>query len=309
MYNKILVTGGSGMVGKSLQRITKEDTRFVFVSSKDADLTDLEQTSQLFQKVKPDAVIHLASIVGGMFFNMQNNAKILDLNTRINLNVTRSCVESDVKKVILVNSTCAFPSTPQSYPMTESDLHQGPVHSSNKGFGASKRICEIVGRLYSESSDTKFITVYPCNLYGPNDNFNSETCHVLSSLINRAHDCLKNQQDLIVWGSGKPLRQFLFVEDFARLLILTLEQSEEITSTGVIMCNTSDELSINELAEKIRKVVGLKGVIVNDTSKSDGLFKKTVSNKLFLEAYPDFEFTTLDEGLKRTYDWYIHNCV
>jgi GDP-L-fucose synthase len=299
MYETVLVTGGTGMTGTALKGLVGNTaTTYIFVGSSDADLQDLSATRNLFRKVQPDAVIHLASVVGGLFYNMNNNAKLLDCNTRINLNVTKCCVEYGVKKALIVSTTCAFTVSPTRYPMTESDIHQGPVHSSNEGYGISKRIAEVSSRLYNNSSNTKFVTLYPCNLYGPNDNFNPKTCHVLSSLISRGHS--SKSGDLIVWGSGTPLRQFLYVNDFARLILRVLE---EFNGESMILCNM-DELSINQLAEKIKNMIGLQGEIVHDLDKSDGLFRKTVSNSLLLKTFPDFQFTPLEEGLRETYSWF-----
>jgi GDP-L-fucose synthase len=301
MYERILITGGSGMVGKAVRRIVGDDDRYVFAASKDADLSDLDETRSLFSRIRPDGVIHLASKVGGLFYNINHNADILDCNTRINLNVTKCSVEYNVKKVILVNSTCAFPNNQPDNMFTEENLHDGPVHSTNEGYGASKRISEILGRLYSNSSDTKFVTVYPCNLYGPGDNFDLSSCHVLSGLMRRCHECKESDVDMVVWGTGKPLRQFLYVDDVARLLLLVLN---EFDGESMILCNSEDELSINDLATCIKGVVGFSKDYINDISKSDGLYRKTVSNKLLLANFPGFQFTPLHIGLNKTYDWF-----
>ncbi len=306
-YDRILVTGGTGMVGKALQAYARENKRYVFVGSKDADLTDLTSTKALFDRVRPDAVIHLASVVGGLFYNIKNNAQMLDLNTRININVARCSVEAGVRKVIMVNSTCAFPAESPVYPLTEQDLHHGPVHASNEGYGASKRIAEIVGRLYSESTPTKFVTVYPCNLYGPGDNFDTQSCHVLSGLLVKAHESMVSNTDMVVWGSGNPLRQFLYVEDLVRLLVMVLEQ---FNGSSMILCpNKDDEITINNLAIKICSVIGNRQNITNDLTKSDGLFKKTVSNAILSQTFPYFQYTSLDEGIRKIYDWYLANCA
>ena len=304
MYNKILVTGGTGMVGKSLQKIIDNTQKYIFIGSKDLDLTNLSDTQQFFDKIRPDAVIHLAAVVGGLFYNIKNNVKLLDINTRINLNITRVCVEYNVKKVILVNSTCSFPEISKSYPMTEKDIHNGPVHNTNEGYGMSKRILEVVGRLYNQSSDTKFINVYPCNLYGPGDNFDINSSHVLSSLIHKIHEAKYKKHDLTLWGTGNSLRQFLYVDDFSRLLIMVLNL-DYFYDENIIMCNTDDELSINDLANRIKNIIGFEGNIVHDITKNDGIYRKTVSNHLLKNIFPDFMFTPLNIGIEKTYDYFI----
>jgi GDP-L-fucose synthase len=299
MFVKILVTGGTGMVGKAIQELFGNDPRYIFVGSKDGDLTDLKATRELFERERPDAVIHLAAVVGGLFYNMKNNAKMLDLNTRISLNVTRCCVEFWVKKAILVNSTCAFP-TKEVFPMVETDMHSGSVHWSNEGYAMSKRVLESLGRLYEDVSETKFVTVFPCNLYGPEDNFELSSCHVLSGLLRRCHEAKEGGVEFTVWGTGTPLRQFLYVKDFARAVVRVLEDFEGLSA---IICS-DEEISIRDLAGKVATLVGYEGEILFDDSKSDGMMRKTVSNGVFMGTFPDFRFTLLDEGLGETYEWF-----
>lgn len=302
MFKKILVTGGTGMMGKNLQKIIKNKQNYIFVGSRDADLTDINQTKKLFDKIRPDAVIHLAAIVGELSYNIENNVKMLDLNLRIELNLTKCCVEFNVKKVILTNSTCAFPAASLKYPMGEEDFHKGPIHHSNEGYGTYKRVSEILGRLYNESSNTKFITVYSCNIYGY---FDINSCHVLSSLLKKAHEAKINNNNLEIWGTGKPVRQFIFAEDLAKLLLLILF---EFNNESIIVSG-NEEISIRDLASKISDIIGLKTQISNNLDKPDGLYKKTVSNNVLQFYFPTFKFTSLNEGIKKTYDWYTKNII
>lgn len=304
MYNCVLVTGGTGMVGRALAKCVGNNPNIVFVGSKDTDLSQQDQTEALFERVKPDAVIHLAAVVGGLFYNIGHNAEMLDINTRISLNIAATAVKTGVKRVILVNSTCAFPINPEKYPMTEDDLHAGPVHPTNEGYGASKRVMEIIGRLYNQGSTTRFVTVYPCNIYGIGDNFDPKSCHVLSGLMRRCHEAKESGTEMVVWGSGKPLRQFIYADDIARLLLLVLDRQEE---DSMILCGDDDELTINELASEIASIVGLLTPITNDTTKSDGMFRKTVSNAKLRKAFPGFKFTPLDQGLTATYEWWLNS--
>jgi GDP-L-fucose synthase len=304
MFGKILVTGGTGMIGKALQKMVNSSQRYIFVGSSAADLTDLESTRKLFKNIKPEAVINLAGVEGGLYFNISNNAMMLDLNTRIVLNITRCCVEFNVQKVIMVNSVYSFPASPPYYPMDERDIHYGPVHPMKEGYGTSKRVEEIISRLYTKTTDTNFVSVYLCNVYGMYDNYNIESCHVLSSLICKAHKAVKEKTDMIVCGNGKALRQFIFVDDVAKLLLMILEQYE---GSGIILSNTNDEISVNHLAEKIHNIAGVQGKILNDVSYADGPDKMTVTNKLLRTTFPLFNFTSLDEGIRITYDWYKQN--
>ena len=287
----IIVTGGTGMIGKCLHKICVDtnSTNYIFLGTKDCDLTDYDQTNLLFKKYSPDTVIHLAAKVGGLFFNLKNNAAMLDINTRINLNVLRCSYEHNVKNIVVVLSTCAFPHTIDTFPMTEEDLYKGPVHPSNEGYGESKRIAETLARMYGLSSNSKFLCLFPCNLYGYNDNFTDDG-HVLSGLISKCYKAKNKNEDFIIYGSGKPLRQFLFSEDFARILIQIVDNIDKITEERLIICNGDDEISINDLAKIICSIMGYKGTIINDTTKSDGIYRKTVSNNKFRKFFPDFKF-------------------
>lgn len=306
---KILVTGGTGMIGKCLQKVCKNNNinNYIFLGSKDGDLTDYDETKLLIEKYSPDVLIHLASIVGGLFFNINNNSRMLDINTRINLNVIKCCSELGVKKVIVVLSTCAFPYNIDKFPMIEEDLHKGPVHPTNEGYGASKRLAEILARLYNECSKTRFMCLFPCNLYGEYDNFSEETGHVLSGLIAKCHKSKIENKDLIVYGTGKPLRQFLFGDDFAKILINIVEKFDSINENNLIICSDNDEISINDLAKLIKKVINFEGKIVNDISKSDGIYRKTVTNLKFRNFFKNFKFTSLEEGIKKSYEWFKNN--
>ena len=296
MSSKILVTGGTGMCGKSLRKIVKDDSNYIFIGSKDCDLTDEKETDSFLEKVKPSAIINLAAVVGGLYYNIDNNAEMLDKNIRIGLNICKYSVKHNVKKVILVNSTCAFPSNPKQFPMREQDIHDGPPHWSNEGYAYAKRITEVAGRLYNKKSETKFITVYPCNLYGPYDNFNLNSCHVLSALLMKAHIAKKKNKNLEVWGTGNALRQFLYVDDFSRLLIRILN---EFKGESLILSG-NQEISINDLAKIIINIVNISETITY-TEHSDGVHKKTVSNKVLLENFPTFEFTDIEKGVLLTY--------
>ena len=298
----ILVTGGTGMVGRAIQRYIKTlETEHVyhFVGSKDADLTELSQTKSLFDRINPTQVIHLAAVVGGLFFNINNNAQMFDLNTRINLNVMRCAVEAGVKKVVAVLSTCAMPAEPDRFPMTEDSIYEGNVHETNLGYGKAKRSLELMSKLYRDSTTTEFVTVFPCNLYGIGDSTDLKVCHALSALLIKCHNAKLNDTDFIVGGTGLPIRQWMFVDDVAQLLIKILM---EFTGQRIILCTDEPDISINDLANKICRIVGYTKPLINDLSKSDGLYKKTVSNSVLKKVFPDFKFTSLDNGIRKTYE-------
>ena len=205
----VLVTGGTGLVGKAIESVVKsneaefESFNFVFISSKDGDLSDLSQTRALFQRVKPNYVIHLAALVGGLFRNLDNNLDFLRVNLAINDNVLRMCHELQVIKCISCLSTCIFPDK-TSYPIDESMIHLGPPHDSNFGYSYAKRMIDILNKGYADyykrhkdpnrSNDTLFTSIIPTNVYGPHDNFNLEDSHVIPGLIHKAYTAVNESK-------------------------------------------------------------------------------------------------------------------
>lgn len=299
---KVLVTGGSGLVGNSIRNIVESDQYF-FMSRKDGDLRSKETTMQLFESFRPTHVIHLAARVGGIFSNIQNNLEFFEDNIQINSNVVNACHVWKVQHAIFCLSTCVFPAHAH-LPLTESQLHEGPPHSSNEGYAYSKRMMECLVRYYRKAYGYKhWLCVIPTNLYGPHDNFNVVDAHVIPSLIGQCRECVnKSLPSLLVAGTGMPVRQFMYAPDLARVILkLLASESEEIS---VICCDNS-EVSISSVAHMIVDFMGFNGEIVFDPSKSDGINRKTASNqKLLAIIGSDFRFTPLSEGLKLTCKWF-----
>jgi len=299
---KILITGGHGMVGKSLQKLIKktEENKFIFLSSKDCDLRNIEECKIVFQRYQPDYIIHLAANVGGLYKNINNNAGMMVDNMKINENVLEMCDKFNVDKGIFCLSSCVYPHSPKCYPMTEDMIHDGPPHPSNEGYGYSKRFLEIQCRNYNKSGK-KYMCVSPVNLYGENDNFSLENGHVVASLIRKFYIAKYTNTPVFVCGDGTPLRQFVFVDDFAKIII------ELIDNDNVTLINiANDEITINDLVEILKKIFNYHDVIY-DTSKSNGCLKKTVSNEYFSKIFTDFKFTHIYEGILRTVNWFCKN--
>ncbi|XP_077493667.1 GDP-L-fucose synthase-like [Amblyomma americanum] len=305
----ILVTGGTGLIGKAIETVTNEEKRpgehWIFVSSKDADLTDKQQTEALFAKYKPTHVIHLAGTSAGLFRNMKYNLDILRDNMWINDNVLHTSFETGVQKVISCFSTCVFPYN-TTYPVDETMIHEGPPHDSNFGYSYAKRLTDIQNRAYHAQHGCKFTAVIPVNVFGPYDNFNPEDGHVLSGLINRTHQAKLHGTPLEVWGSGKPLRQFIYSLDLARLIVWVLREYSEVDPI-ILSGDEEDEVSIKDATRLITDAFDFKGDVVFDTSKADGRFRKTASNKKLRRYLPDFKFTPIEKALKETVDWYVKN--
>uniref|UniRef100_T1JCL4 GDP-L-fucose synthase n=1 Tax=Strigamia maritima TaxID=126957 RepID=T1JCL4_STRMM len=302
----IVVTGGTGLVGKAIEKIVNdsknENETWIFLSSKDADLTNETETKELFAKLKPTHVIHLAAMVGGLFRNLKYNLDFLRNNNKMNDNVLQACHVNQVQKVVSCLSTCIFPDK-TSYPIDETMVHNGPPHHSNFGYSYAKRLIDIQNRAYNVQHGSKFTSVIPTNVFGPYDNFNLEDGHVLPGLIHKTHTA---KEDLVVWGSGNALRQFIYSLDLARLMIWVLRSYDEIDPI-ILSVDENDEISIKQAAELITKAFKFEGKIIYDTTKSDGQHKKTASNAKLRKYLPDFQFTPIDQAIAETVDWFTAN--
>ncbi|XP_060562373.1 GDP-L-fucose synthase-like isoform X1 [Ruditapes philippinarum] len=306
--NVILVTGGEGLVGSAIKFVldngeTRTEEEWVFTSSKECDLTKLTDTNKLFEKVKPTHVIHLAAKIGGLYGNLENSLQYFRTNIIINDNVLAVSHNFGVKKVVSCLSTCIFPDR-VSYPIDEKMIHDGPPHDSNFGYSYAKRMIDVLNKCYNKTYGDIFTSVVPTNVFGPHDNFNVENGHVLGGLIHKAFCAKRDNTDFVVWGTGSPLRQFLYSRDLARLMIWVLRSYEEIEPI-IISVNVEDEISIKEAAEIVVKAIGFKGNVIYDTNKLDGQFRKTASNRKLKTYLPNLKFTQFEDAIKETVDWYM----
>jgi len=303
---RILVTGGRGLVGSALREVATEDKlpgEWHFVSSSDADLLDREATEKMFARYKPTHVIHLAAKVGGLFANMQGKVDFFRDNVFMNDNVMECCRIHKVEKLISLMSSCVFP-TNLPFPMDESVIHNGIAHHSNLGYAMAKRMLDVAGRCYRDQYGLNFITVIPVNVYGPHDNYSIEDGHVIPGLIHKCYLAKEQNTDFTLWGTGKPLRQFIYSKDLAKLMVWALREYDD---PEPIVFSPAEETSIGEVAEIIQKRMDFKGKLVHDTSKSDGQQQRTVSNKKLMSLLPDFTFTPIEEGLEASCSWFTEN--
>ena len=303
---KVLVTGSSGLVGSAIKNISPNyPYDFIFVSSKDADLTDYMQTYRLFSKHKPDYVIHLAACVGGLFKNMNYKVDMFEKNTLINFNVVKYSHTFKVKKLVCCLSTCIFPDK-TTYPINETMLHDGPPHASNDAYAYAKRMLEIHCKTYQDQFDDNFICVIPTNIYGPNDNYNLEDGHVIPALTQRCYLAKKEGKPFRVLGSGTPLRQFVYSDDLAKLFMWTLENYNEKESL-ILSVGEKNEVAIKDIALEIAKSFDYEHMMEFDTRYSDGQYKKTADNTKLTNLIGDFEFTRIDQGIRKNTEWFIKN--
>ena len=303
---KILVTGGSGLVGNGIKNIEcffSSEYEFVYVSSKDYNLCCLQETQKMFETYKPNYVIHLAANVGGLYKNMNQKVDMFEMNLMINYNVIKCAHDFKVEKLIACLSTCIFPDKVE-YPIDETFLHNGPPHFSNDAYAYAKRMLEVHCRAYRENYGDKFFCIIPTNIYGPHDNFDLENGHVLPALIHKCYLAKQQNISFVVRGSGTPLRQFIYSEDLAILIMVILKKFED--NNIILSVSEEEEVSIGEVARLIAKAFDYEDRMVFDTSFADGQFKKTVSNAKLIEFLgEDFTFTPIEQGIKKTIDWFI----
>ena len=302
----ILVTGGSGLIGSALKKISNSyPYKFIFTNSSDADLTNQSETNIIFNLYKPDYVIHLAANVGGLFKNMNHKVDMFEKNLMINYNVVKSCYTYNVKKSINCLSTCIFPNK-TTYPINEEMLHNGPPHNSNDTYAYAKRMLDIQCNAYNNEKNTNFICVIPTNVYGEHDNYSLTDGHVIPALIHKCYNAKKTNEDFTVKGSGKPLRQFIYSEDLAKLFMWTLENYNKKTPL-ILSVREKDEISIENVARLIAREFDYEDRIKFDTSFSDGQFKKTADNTKLMNNIGDFQFTPIGEGIKNSVKWFNEN--
>lgn len=302
---KILVTGGTGLVGNAIKTISKNyDYDFIFLSSKDCDLTNYTDTFELFSNYKPDCVIHLAACVGGLFKNMKHKVDMFEKNILINTNVLKICHEIGVKKVVSCLSTCIFPDK-TTYPIDETMLHNGAPHFSNDAYAYAKRMLDVQSRAYQEQYNDNFICVIPTNIYGPHDNFNLQDSHVIPGLIHKCYLAKQKGEPFVIAGTGTPLRQFIYSEDLAILILWALENYNEIEPI-ILSVPESEEKSINFVATCIAKKFNYENLIF-DKEKPDGQFKKTANNSKLLARIQNFDFIPIEEGISKTVEWFEAN--
>lgn len=297
MLKKKLLVTGRGLVGSSLHKIAD------YTIGREVDLRRPDITNIYFNRILPNHVIHTAAKVGGVGSNMLYKGEYFYDNIMINTNVIEACRIHGVEKLVVFLSTCVFPDSIE-YPLSESKIHLGEPHNSNYAYAYAKRMADIQVRSYRDQYKLDYKCVIPTNIYGKNDNFSLEHGHVIPMLIHRMYNSIINNEDFVVWGSGNPLREFIYSEDVATLTEWVLNNYDE---SEPIILSTSEEVSIGDLVRLIADEFNFSGRIVFDSSKPDGQYRKPSDNSKILKYLPDFKFTPLEEGLKKTIRWFIEN--
>ena len=295
------------MVGSALVRHLEAEG-FTNLSNRDSSQLDLMNESavmKFFLEEAPAVVILAAAKVGGIKANNDYPVEFLLENLRIQNNVIRSAYQTGVRKLLFLGSSCIYPKfAPQ--PIPETALLSGPLEPTNEAYAIAKIAGIKLCQAYSREYGANFVSAMPTNLYGPNDNFDLETSHVLAALMRKAHQAKERKdQKLIVWGTGKPRREFLHVDDLASACLLLLEKYD---SPDIINVGCGEDISIRELAELICDLVGFDGELAWDTSKPDGTPRKLL-DVTKLRALGWKPAITLRQGIAQTYDWFRANCV
>jgi len=296
----ILITGGNGLLGSALKLLCPDA---VFVTSRDADLRDVTQVRALFQKVRPTRVLHLAAKVGGVRVNAEHNADLFTDNLQINTNVLSVAREVGVSRLISILSSCAFKLYPDRS-SGEEDLHVDAPFEGNLGYGYSKRMLDVHTKLLRNQYGCRYSTIAPVTMYGPHDNFDLEEGHVISSLIHKGMLAKKQGKTLEVWGGGQAIRQFVYVKDVAKIL---KEMLDFYDGPETVIVSPDNGVTIESLVAAIVESMGFEGKVEFDKTKPEGILVKRLKSNRFAQRFPEFSFTPLTGGLRKTIAWFQQN--
>lgn len=300
----ILVAGGTGLVGsaivRELQRVNK---KVIGISSKDVDLLDRAKTFSFIKDLKPSSIIDAAAKVGGVGSNNAYPVEFLSQNLQIQSNLMDAAHEAKVDKFVFLGSSCIYPRN-CAQPIKEDYLLSGELEQTNSAYAVAKIAGIELIKSYRKEYGHTWISIMPTNLYGPNDNFDLENSHVLPALIRKFVEAKRNNSpEVVLWGSGTPLREFLHVDDLAKAILICLEKYDNSQHINI---GSGDEISIKDLGQKIANLTGFNGKVVWDTNRPDGTPRKVLDstkiNKLGWKRA-----ITLDQGIASTVKWYQEN--
>jgi GDP-L-fucose synthase len=304
---KWLIAGSSGMVGRGIVRIAQSQgiTDIIAVTSKTCDLRNLQKTRELLLDTKPDVVIDAAAKVGGILANSTEPVEFMINNLQIQTNLFSASHEANVRKVVFLSSSCVYPKL-ASQPIKESSLLTGSLEETNSAYAVAKIAGMRLIQAYRQQFNRDWISVMPTNLFGSFDNFSTTTSHVLPALIRKFHDAKTNNESTVtLWGSGKPRRELMEVDEFARALLLIVDKYDDSETINI---GTGEDLSVKEISEIVKDVVGFQGEIVWDETKPDGTPRKLLDiSKITNLGYQPHE--DLKTGITKTYEWFKQELV
>jgi GDP-L-fucose synthase len=314
LKDKIYIAGHRGLVGSAIVRQLESRgfTNLIMCTHKELDLTNQAQVQAFFKQEKPDYVILAAAKVGGIHANNTYPADFIYQNIMIEANVINSAYENKVKRLLFLGSTCIYPKAVEQ-PMREDALLTGVLEPTNEPYALAKiagiKLCESYNRQYG----TDFRSVMPTNLYGINDNFHPENSHVIPALMSRFHEAkIDNDAEVVVWGRGNAMREFLYVDDMVEASLFVLELDEQAYQANTrpmlshINVGTGKDITIRKMAETMKEVVGYKGKLIFDTVKPDGAPRKLIDVTRLSDMGWKYS-VNLKDGLSKTYEWYLKN--
>ena len=300
----VLVTGGNGFLGTHVvEELGRQGcTTIATPTIEEYDLRDLEQTRSCLRDVDPDLVIHLAAVVGGIGANREHPGSFFYDNAIMGIQLVEECRKAGVGKVTILGTICAYPKfTP--IPFKEEDLWNGYPEETNAPYGLAKKMLLVQSQAYRQEYDFDSIYLLPVNLYGPRDNFNPASSHVIPALIKKALEAKdRGDTEMVCWGTGKATREFLYVEDCARAIVMA---SEHFDSAEPMNLGSGMEISILALSELIAELTGFPGKLVWDASKPDGQPRRCLDTERAKEAFGFEARVPFEEGLRNTIDWYL----
>jgi GDP-L-fucose synthase len=303
---KILVTGGKGFLGSHVVHKLKEAgcNSIVTFSSREYDLKDIYQIRSLLGLHRPDIIIHAAAKVGGIGANVEKPAEFFYDNLIMGLQLMDEARKSNVLKFVTIGTVCMYPKhTP--IPFKEEEIWNGYPAEDTAPYGLAKKMLMVQGQVYKRQYGYNSIFLIPANLYGPGDNFNPESSHVIPALIKKFVDAVDEKRDEVeIWGSGKATREFIYVEDAALAIVKATELYNE---TDPVNIGIGEEVSIKDLAEKIAELTGYEGNIVWNKSKPDGQPRRCIDVSKAKERFGFKAYTSLEDGLGKTIEWYKNN--
>jgi len=303
---KVLVFGSNGLVGSSLKSTLPNESIFdeiKFSNRADTNLFSYEDTSNTIINFKPDIIINAAAKVGGIYANNTQRTNFLLENLKININILESSTKLNSVKIINLGSSCIYPLNAPD-PIKESYFMSGKLEPTNSPYAMAKLTAIELGNAIKTEFGHDVINLMPTNLYGPSDNFSKEDSHVIPGLLRKMHDAkTENEKTFSIWGTGKPLREFLYVDDLSQAIIYILKENiiEELINIG-----SGEEISIHNLSLLIKEVVGFKGSLEFDSKMPDGNPRKFLDSSL-INSYGWKPSVTLQNGLKDTYNWFLKN--
>ena len=305
MKNKILVLGSNGLVGSSLVRRFTNDNKYEVIEStrKSTNLFNFEETKVLIEKVKPDLIINAAAKVGGIQANNTLGTEFILENLKININLLEACIPFNEITIINLGSSCIYPLEAKN-PIKETSFMDGKLEPTNSPYAMAKLTAIEMGKSLKKDHGHQILNLMPTNLYGPNDSFSEDHSHVIPGIIRRIHKSkINNESEFQLWGTGKPLREFLYVDDLAEAIQFIIENdiNDDLLNVG-----SGEEISIYELSLLIKKILNYEGKIILDQTKPDGNPRKLLDSSK-LNSYGWSAKTSLRDGLKTTYRWYLDN--